>query len=78
MPRGRPAIDPARKKRSASYTLSATQHYLCHWTAAQLGISASEMVGKLIEREAKRVARAKSLTMPQPDPDQTSIEEVVP
>ena len=77
-PRGRPPIDPRRKKRTASYSLSYEQYYLCHWTAAKLQISASEMIGRLIEREEKRVAREKSIDLPQPDLDQIVIEKETP
>lgn len=70
---GRRAIDPQKKKKPVSFTLSTEQHILCEWTAAQLGISASEMIGKLVEKEAKRVARAKQINMPDTNPDQLSL-----
>lgn len=71
--RGRPRMDPEKKKRPVSFTLTAEQRILCEWTAAQLDTSASEMIGKLIEREAKRVARAKQRPLPNTDQEQIAL-----
>lgn len=71
--RGRPRISPEKKKKPVSFTLTAEQRTLCEWTAAQLDISASEMIGKLIEKEAKRVARAKQRPLPNTNLDQMSL-----
>ncbi len=66
-------MDPEKKKRPVSFTLTTEQRILCEWTAAQLDISASEMVGKLIEKEAKRVARLKTKPLPDTNPDQLTM-----
>lgn len=71
--RGRPRMNPEKKKRPVSFTLTAEQRILCEWAAEQLDTSASEMIGKLIEKEAKRVARAKQRPLPDTDPDQMSL-----
>lgn len=70
---GRPAIPPEKKKKPVSFTLTAEQRILCEWTAAQLDVSASEMIGKLIEKEAKRVARAKQRPLPNTDAEQLRL-----
>lgn len=67
---GRKAISPEKKKKPVSFTLTAEQRILCEWTAAQLDISASEMIGKLIEKEAKRIARAKQHPLPDTNAEQ--------
>lgn len=61
---GRRAINPQKKKKPASFTLTYEQRVLCEWTATQLDMSASEMIGKLIEKEAKRIARTKQQPLP--------------
>ena len=71
--RGRPRIDPEKKKRPVSFTLTAEQRTLCEWTAAKLDVSASEMIGKLIEKEAKRVAKAKQQPMPNTDQEKMKL-----
>lgn len=71
--RGRPRMDPEKKKRPVSFTLTTEQRILCEWTAAQLDISASEMIGKLVEKEAKRVARAKQRPLPDTNPEQITL-----
>lgn len=70
---GRKPINPEKKKKPTSFTLTAEQRILCEWTAAQLELSASEMVGKLIEKEARRVARAKQRPLPDTNPEQIHI-----
>lgn len=75
---GRKAMNPEKKKKPVSFTLTAEQRILCEWTAAQLDISASEMIGKLIEKEAKRVARTKQRPLPDTDPEQLKLQEGTP
>lgn len=58
---GRKPIDPQKKKRPVSFTLTSDQKKLCEWTAKQLDISASELVGNLIEKEANRISKIKKL-----------------
>lgn len=70
---GRKAINPEKKKKPVSFTLTAEQRALCEWTAAQLDVSASEMIGKLIEREAKRVAKKYQKPLPDTNPEQMKI-----
>lgn len=70
---GRKALNPEKKKKPVSFTLTAEQRILCEWAAAQLEISASEMVGKLIEKEARRVARSKQQPLPDTNPEQIRI-----
>ena len=72
---GRKAIDPEKKKKPVSFTLTTEQRTLCEWTAAQLGISASEMIGKLVEKEAKRVAKAKQRPLPDMNPEQLTLQQ---
>lgn len=66
-------MNPEKKKRPVSFTLTAEQRVLCEWTANQLDTSASEMIGKLIEKEAKRVARAKQRPMPDTNQKQMKL-----
>lgn len=63
--RGRPAMSPDKKKLTASYSITAEQKYLCEWTAAKLGISASTLIGNIIEKEAKRIAKAQNVKLPE-------------
>lgn len=68
---GRPMIDPASKKKSISFALSPEQRQLAPWIAQQTGETPSAMVGRLIEAEAKKVAKKTGKEPPKlPDPQQ--------
>lgn len=69
---GRPAINPAKKKRTVSITLTPEQCQLLLWTAAEVEQNTSVFVGQLIEREARKIAKQKQ--KPLPDLDQQKME----
>lgn len=69
---GRKPINPARKKKPISFTVTDEQRTLCEWAAVQLGISSSEMIGRLIQKEAKRISRAKKIPLPDTNPEQAT------
>lgn len=69
---GRPAINPAKKKRTVSITLTPEQCQLLLWAAAETGENTSVFVGQLIEREARKIAKQKQ--KPLPDLDQRQME----
>lgn len=61
---GRPAINPAKKKRTVSITLTPEQCQLLLWSAAETEQNTSVFIGQLIEREAKRIAKQKQKPLP--------------
>ena len=73
MPR-RP-IPPARRKKPVSVTLTPEQVRLLEWAAAQGHESASVLVGRLIEAEARRISKKRQVPLPDLNPAQISIQE---
>lgn len=69
---GRPAINPAKKKRTVSVTLTPEQCQLLLWAATETGNNTSVFLGQLIEREARKIAKQKQ--KPLPDLDQQQME----
>lgn len=69
---GRPAINPAKKKRTVSITLTPEQCQLLLWAAAEVEQNTSVFVGQLIEREARKIAKQKQ--KPLPDLNQQQME----
>lgn len=68
---GRPMIDPAARKRSISFALTPEQRQLAPWVAQQTGETPSAMVGRLIEAEARKIAKKTGKELPKvPDPQQ--------
>lgn len=68
---GRPMLDPASRKKSISFALTPEQRQLAPWVAQQTGETPSAMVGRLIEAEAKKIAKKTGKEPPKvPDPQQ--------
>lgn len=66
---GRPAINPAKKKRTVSITLTPEQCQLLLWSAAEVEQNTSVFVGQLIEREARKISKQKQKPLPDLDLD---------
>lgn len=67
---GRPAINPAKKKRTVSITLTPEQCRLLLWSAAETEQNTSVFIGQLIEREARKIAKQKQKPLPNMDQQQ--------
>ena len=68
---GRPLLEPATRKKSLSFSLTPEQRILAPWAAKQTGETPSVMVGRLIEAEARKIAKKTGREPPKvPDPQQ--------
>ena len=75
MPRKK--INPSLKKTPVSVTLTPEQRCLLDWAAAQEHETASVLVGRLIEAEAKRISRrSKRPLPPPPEPEQVTMDDL--
>lgn len=75
MPRKK--INPALKKTPVSVTLTPEQRCMLDWAAAQEHETASVLVGRLIEAEARRISRrSKRPLPPPPEPEQVTLDDL--
>lgn len=65
----RQALDPAKKKRTVSLTLSPEQCQLMRWLSQETGKTPSTLAAELFEREAKRISKTQGKQLPDPERD---------
>ena len=65
----RHALDPARKKRTVSLTLTPEECQIMHWLSQETGKTPSAIAAELFEREARRISKQKNKPLPDPERD---------